>query len=75
MNVDTNHLVAALRPEELEPGYEKLPSDLDRSARAMLRGRSDAYVSRTSGGKLSRYAAKQRKAKRKAAQAARKRNR
>ena len=75
MNIDTNHLVAALRKEDLELGHEKLPSDLDRAARAVLKGRPEAYVSRTSGGKLSRYAAKQRKAKRKAARAARKRNR
>jgi hypothetical protein len=51
-------------PEELEPAAEKV-----------LAGRDRAFVSKTSGGKLSRWAAEQRKAKRKAQKRARRRNR
>ena len=78
MNVDTNHLVAlqdAARDLLRARDYEKLPDELEPAARAVLRGRNEAYVSRTSGGKLSKYAAKRRKEKRKQARAARKRNR
>jgi len=78
MNVDTNHLVV-LRETEQDAlralDYERLPGELEPAARAVLRGRNEAYVSRTSGGKLSKYAAKRRKEKRKQARAARKRNR
>jgi len=81
MNVDTNHLVALAARREKERDalraldYERLPDELEPAAKAVLRGRSEAYVSRTSGGKLSKYAAKRRKEKRKQARAARKRNR
>ena len=78
MNVDTNHLVALQNMERdllRARGYEQLPDELEPAAKAVLRGRSEAYVSRTSGGKLSKYAAKRRKEKRKQARAARKRNR
>ena len=78
MNVDTNHLVVlqdAARDLLRARDYEKLPDELEPAARAVLRGRTEAYVSRTSGGKLSKYAAKRRKEKRKQARAARKRNR
>jgi len=78
MNVDTNHLVALQNMERdllHARDYEKLPDELEPAAKAVLRGRSEAYVSRTSGGKLSRYAARKRKEKRKQARAARKRNR
>ena len=78
MNVDTNHLVVlqdAARDLLRARDYEKLPDELEPAAKAVLRGRSEAYVSRTSGGKLSRYAARKRKEKRKQARAARKRNR
>ena len=78
MNVDTNHLVAlhnAQRDALRALDYEEIPGDLEPAARAVLRGRTEAYVSRTSGGKLSRYAAKRRKEKRKQARVARKRNR
>jgi hypothetical protein len=40
-----------------------------------LAGRNEAYVSLTSGGKLSRFAAAQRKAKRQQVRQSRKRNR
>jgi len=78
MNVDTNHLVALQdRARDLlrAQDYEQLPDELEPAARAVLRGRNEAYVSRTSGGKLSKYAAKRRKEKRKQARVARKRNR
>ena len=74
MDVDTNHLLVLTEPDTRDR-YERLPTDLNWAARSVLRGRSSAYVSRTSGGKLSRYAAKRRKSKRKTARAARKRNR
>jgi len=78
VNINTNHLVAMRERAETEwikTGYEKLPEELQPAARKVLRGRTEASVSRTSGGKLSRYAAKRRKEKRKQARAARKRNR
>ena len=78
MNVDTNHLVALQeRARDLlrTRDYEQLPDELEPAAKAVLRGRNEAYVSRTSGGKLSKYAARKRKEKRKQARAARKRNR
>jgi len=78
MNVDTNHLVALQNMERdllRARDYEQLPDELEPAAKAVLRGRNEAYVSRTSGGKLSKYAAKRRKEKRKQARAARKRNR
>jgi len=78
MNVDTNYLVALQNMERdllRARDYEQLPDELEPAAKAVLRGRNEAYVSRTSGGKLSKYAAKRRKEKRKQARAARKRNR
>lgn len=74
MNVDTNHL-KAVDPKDIDALYEKIPSELEHAARVVLGGRPGAYVSRASGGKLSRWAAKKRKAKRKAARAARKQSR
>lgn len=73
MNSSTNHLVDSM--PELSTGYEFVPSDLNRSAKRKLAGKSEAYVSRTSGGKLSKYAAKQRKKKRAEAKKSRKGNR
>ncbi len=78
MNVDNNRVVrlddsvVELRPA---PGYELLPDILERAAKAMLRGKPEAIMSRTSGGKLSRYAARRRKERRKEARNARRRNR
>jgi len=75
MNVDENHLIKAGLVVPNPKDYEILPSELEHAARLVLKDRSEAKVSRTSGGRLSRYAAKRRKEKRKAAKAARKRNR
>ena len=62
MNVDNNHLVS-VEYEALE-GYDLLPEKLNRAARRKLGASDSAYVSKTSGGKLSRWAAKMRKTKR-----------
>lgn len=75
MNCDTGHLVR-LGENEIPPvGYEPVPDNLLRAANKKLAGKNEAYVSLTSGGKLSRWAAKQRKAKRKVVRASRRRNR
>lgn len=42
-------------------GYQVLPDRLQGSARRFLDGRSSAYVSLDSGGKLSRFARSERK--------------
>jgi aspartyl aminopeptidase len=81
MNPDTNHLkslndVTNEMKEQLEgEGYEPIPEELNRAAKRKLNGNNEAYVSRNSGGKLSKWAAKKRKQKRKMAKAARKKNR
>lgn len=77
-SVDSNGLPDRDEVERLltEPfNFEVLPAALDMAAQAFLHGRPEATVSRTSGGKLSRWAAKRRKEKRKAAAAARRMNR
>lgn len=56
-------------------GYEPVPKELEVSANKKLTGRDEAMVSLTSGGKLSKWAASRRKAKRKMAQASKRRNR
>lgn len=81
MNSDTNEIIskqlaAAMGVDALqEQGFEPLPLDLQDAAAKFLAGADRAIVSKHSGGKLSRFAAKQRKAKRKAAKMARRRNR
>jgi hypothetical protein len=78
MNVDTNHLIQ-LQEQKLkeyqDKGYEEIPPELYAAAQQKLAGRSEVYVSKTSGGKLSKWAADKRKAKRKMAKQSRKRNR
>ncbi len=54
--------------------YEPVPEELNVAAQKKLAGKDEAMVSLTSGGKLSKWAAKTRKEKRKAQRAARKRN-
>lgn len=65
MNSDTGHLVRDLEmvPPHLRAGYERLPADLHGAAERKLAGRDEAYVSRRSGGKLSRFAARTRRKK------------
>ncbi len=75
MNTDTNHLIRVLEGEEMPAGYQEVPAELHKAAYHVMRGRDEAYVSKHSGGKLSRWAAGRRKAKRKMAEASRKRNR
>lgn len=79
MDPNTGHLVGNTQhlPEHLRGDYVPVPEHLNRAARRKLAGKTEAYVSLTSGGALSRFAAQQRKAKRKAkaAKASRKRNR
>jgi hypothetical protein len=89
MNVNTGRLVgisgdgfggipSQLR-ELMEQGYEPVPEELEVAANKKLAGQKEAYVSLTSGGKLSTWAAgrrkENRKSKRKAAKQARRRNR
>ena len=77
MNPDTGHLKALDEEtaKSLEEGYEKVPEELNRAARRKLNGRSDAHVSLTSGGKLSKWAAQKRKNRNKMAKQSRKANR
>lgn len=83
MNPDTGHLatrsmITGLFPSEEEAkaaGYEPVPGHLQKAATAKLAGRTEATVSLTSGGVLSRWAASKRKKKAKAATAARRQNR
>lgn len=56
-------------------GYQPVPDELENAAKKKLAGKDEAYVSLTSGGKLSRWAAKKRKHKRKMARESRRRNR
>lgn len=79
MNVDTGHLILTDKREELKSlmkqGYEPVPEELSRAAKRKLAGEKEAYVSLTSGGKLSNWARKKRKARKKVARKSRKRNR
>jgi len=75
MNIDTNELVARMNEQLDAAGFAVLPQDLQHAAKTVLKGKPKGTVSRTSGGKLSKYAAKMRKGKRKEARSARKRNR
>ena len=77
MNPDDMHLVALKKDEPMPEGHTELPPDLWPAAMAKLAyGRMrEARVSKHSGGKLSRWAAKERKARRKAAAGSRRRNR
>lgn len=78
MNPNTNELVD---PEELEKlvkqtkaeGFEPIPEELEHAAKVKLKGKPSAIVSKTSGGKLSKWAASKRK--KQAQKAARRRNR
>lgn len=58
-----------------ELGYTKVPKELETAAKKKLAGKDEAFVSLTSGGKLSKWAAKQRKDKKKAAKLSRRKNR
>lgn len=67
MNCDTGHLVRDLEMvDALERAkYQQLPDEYIPAAEKKLNGADEAMVSRTSGGKLSRFAGKTRKERRK----------
>lgn len=79
MNVESMELKSCKDERTLEElqdlGYTEVPPALNRAARRKLAGRDRAVVSRTSGGKLSTWAAAERKRHRKIAQESRRRNR
>jgi hypothetical protein len=64
MNVSDNHLIEWQSGDNPPEDYTLLPEYLNRAARRKLGKENSAYVSKTSGGKLSKWAAKMRKAKR-----------
>ena len=72
MNVQDNHLVRDIKqvPKDKRKDYTELPEELAEAAEKKLDGKDEATVSKTSGGKLSQWAAKQRKIQRQAAQKA-----
>lgn len=81
MNPDTGHLVDTREFEKedfqklMTQGYVPVPEELEKAAEIKLNGKSDAYVSKTSGGKLSKFNASKRKAKRRQQKRSRKNNR
>ncbi len=82
MHVETGHLIdvpkdltAKQMKKLLEQGYEPVPEELQPAAVKKLAGKPEAVVSLTSGGKLSKWAGKVRKEKRKTIKESRKRNR
>jgi len=64
MNPDTNELISIKSLKEAAKAYEKgflpLPKNLELAAKLKLAGKQRAFVSKTSGGKLSKWAAKKR---------------
>lgn len=77
MNPDTNHLVDLEKFEDFEQieqeelmkalqrhEYQMLADNLQHAAKTKLNGEREAHVSKTSGGKLSKWAANQRKMQR-----------
>jgi len=65
MNPDTNELTRARTEEELEElldrGFLEVPEELHKAAELKLGKENSAFVSKTSGGKLSKWAAKKRR--------------
>ena len=63
MNVDSNHLVRDIKKvvEAERENYTELPEELAEAAEKKLDGKDEATVSKTSGGKLSRWAASERR--------------
>lgn len=55
--------------------YTPVPDELDHAATCALDGKEETHISMTSGGKLSKWAAKERKTKRKQQRESRKQNR
>jgi hypothetical protein len=75
MSPNSGHLVTSLAKMTPGDSYELLPADLNGAARRALKGRDEAHVSLTSGGRLSKWAAGRRKARARMAKSSRKRNR
>lgn len=79
MNCDTGHLITEEMFKRLsaekQQAYVGVPADLEPAAIRKLQGQDEAYVSLSSGGKLSKFAAANRKHRRKLAKQSRKVNR
>jgi hypothetical protein len=85
MNPDNGHLIdinhdpfkkeKAMIEEGVNSIYKELPADLQNAAKLKLNGRHEAHVSLSSGGKLSKWAALERKKKNKVSRLARRKNR
>ena len=79
MNVNTGHLITSEMFQAMQEfqreEYTPVPKELHSSADKKLAGKSEAVVSLTSGGRLSKWASKQRKNKSKVVKESRKRNR
>lgn len=75
MNPGTNEVRNFPVGMDAAPGFEPLPEELQPAAKKALAGKNSVVISKTSGGKLSRWAAGKRKKKLQAAKAYRRRNR
>jgi hypothetical protein len=75
VNPDSGHLIRLQEGEAVPAGYEVVPPELNVAAAMVLRGQAEAMVSKRSGGKLSKWVASRRKARRKMASESRRRNR
>ena len=81
MNPDTGELRVFEEMDEeamrkmKDEGFERLTSEYDRAAKQVLKGEDHGFVSLTSGGKLSKHAAKRRKELRKTRRQSRRSNR
>lgn len=72
---ELSRLIRLRDDEALPAGYIPVPDELARAANQVLGDRDEAYVSLTSGGKLSKWAAQKRKATSKMQRESRRRNR
>lgn len=78
MNSDTGEIKKFKNLQEAkEAGFTPIPRRLRKAAEKKIKqaGNNKAFVSLTSGGELSKFAASERKKKRKAQKASRKKNR
>jgi hypothetical protein len=69
MNVKDNHLVRDIEqvPKKKRKDYTELPEELSEAAERKLAGEDEATVSKPSGGKLSKWAAGERRKQKEAA--------
>ncbi len=79
MNCETNEIRRFASEEDAQEmpdnGFERLTEEYNRAAQSVLKGKDSGFVSFTSGGKLSKHAAKRRKELRKTRQQSRRNNR